>query len=281
MTIAMWVLADRLFSRTPQQMGLRPDGDARLTPVALVRLPAAQPRPGALLWHDLKFLTLSAGMALGLFAQIGLITHLFSLLVPALGAQRAVLAMGLATGSAIAGRTLVGWIMPAEADRRVVASASYAVQITGSIVFILAAGSSIPLLFLGVVLFGVGIGIGNATSLPPLIAQVEFPEDRVPRVVALTVAVAQAAYAFAPATFDSGQGIRPACIRHGLLRSSGRFRRCRVCTRAGDLRIFARPNPITRRQATPKRSLGRRCRRLPQIAFRSQVQATRLRRPRW
>jgi MFS family permease len=138
-------------------------------------------------------------MALGLFAQIGLITHLFSLLVPALGAQRAALAMGLATGSAIAGRTLVGWVMPTDADRRVVASVSYAVQITGSIVFILAAGSSAPLLFLGVVLFGAGIG--NATSLPPLIAQVEFREDEVPRVVALSVAVAQAAYALAPATF--------------------------------------------------------------------------------
>jgi hypothetical protein len=37
--------------------------------------------------------------------------------------------------------------------------------------------------------------------LPPLIAQVEFPENRVPRVVALIVAVSQAAYAFAPAIF--------------------------------------------------------------------------------
>jgi hypothetical protein len=41
----------------------------------------------------LKFLTLSVGMALGLFAQIGLIAHLFSLLVPALGPQPAGLAM--------------------------------------------------------------------------------------------------------------------------------------------------------------------------------------------
>ena len=45
MAVTMWVLADRLFSRTPREMGLRPDGDARLTPVALVRSPAAQPRP--------------------------------------------------------------------------------------------------------------------------------------------------------------------------------------------------------------------------------------------
>ena len=79
------------------------------------------------------------------------------------------------------------------------ASASYDVQIAGSSAFIVAAGTSAPLLLLGVVLFGAGIG--NATSLRPLIAQVEFPEHRVARVVALTVAVSQAAYAFAPAIF--------------------------------------------------------------------------------
>ena len=46
-----------------------------------------------------------------------------------------------------------------------------------------------------------GVGIGNATSMPPLIAQVEFVKDDVPRVVALVVAIGQATYAFAPAVF--------------------------------------------------------------------------------
>src|SRR6266852_4359103 len=118
-------------------------------------------------------------------------------LVPALGAQQAGLAMGLVTAVAIAGRTLLGWAMPLGADRRLVACASYAAQLAGSIVLIVAAGTSVPLLLLGVVLFGVGFG--NATSLPPLIAQVEFVKDDVPRVVALILAVAQATYAFAPA----------------------------------------------------------------------------------
>ena len=54
-------------------------------------------------------------------------------------------------------------------------------------------------MLLGVVLFG--IGFGNGTWLPPLIAQVEFVVDEVPRVVALIVAISQAAYAFAPAVF--------------------------------------------------------------------------------
>ena len=37
--------------------------------------------------------------------------------------------------------------------------------------------------------------------MPPLIAQVEFVKDDVPRVVALVVAIGQATYAFAPAAF--------------------------------------------------------------------------------
>ena len=118
----------------------------------------------------------AAGMALGLFAQIGLVAHLFSLLVPALGAQQAGLAMGLVTALAIGGVPSSAGSMPRGADRRFVACASYAAQLAGSLVFIAAAGTSVPLLLLGVILFG--IGFGNATSLPPLIAQVEFVDRR-------------------------------------------------------------------------------------------------------
>ncbi len=138
-------------------------------------------------------------MAVGLFAQIGLTAHLFSLLAPTVGAQRAGLMMGLATALAIAGRTCVGWLMPPDADRRLAAGMSYAVQAAGSILFVLAAGTSIPLLLAGIALFG--LGFGNSTSLPPLIAQREFADEDVGRVVALIVAMAQAGYAFAPAAF--------------------------------------------------------------------------------
>lgn len=199
MVVAVWMLADHMFGRTPQQLGLVPDGGAASAAPAAVTWPEARPLPGRALWGDRRFVTLAAGMALGLFAQIGLIAHLFSLLVPALGHGRAGLAMALATAAAIAGRTLVGWLMPPGADRRVVAAASYAVQIAGSLALVAAAGSNVALIVAGVVLFG--LGIGNATSLPPLIAQVEFVKDDVARTVALIVAIGQATYAFAPAVF--------------------------------------------------------------------------------
>ena len=214
LVLTLWMLADLVFSRTPEKMGLRPDGDNPGAPATRVTSAAARPLPGRLLWRDRRFLTLSAGMALGLFAQIGITAHLYSLLVPALGAQQAGLAMGLITLMALTGRTLLGWLMPAGADRRLVACGGYAAQFAGSIVLVLAAGTSVPLLLTGVVLFGAGFG--NATSLPPLIAQVEFVEEDVPRAAALIIAVAQTGYAFAPAFFGlireftaNGAGMAP------------------------------------------------------------------------
>lgn len=41
------------------------------------------------LWRDLKFSTLAAGVSLGLFAQIGLLAHAFSIAVPVMGSAHA------------------------------------------------------------------------------------------------------------------------------------------------------------------------------------------------
>ncbi len=197
MLVTLWVLAEQVFSRTPAMMGVGPDGGPLHVPPEAVAL--APPLPGARLWRDRRFVTLCLGMMFGLFAQIGLIAHLYSLLVPALGARDAGWAMGLVTLMAIVGRTMLGWLMPAGADRRLVACAGYAMQIAGSIALMLAAGTHVPLLLAGVMLFG--LGFGNATSLPPLIAQVEFAAQDVQRAAALVVAIAQGGYAIAPAFF--------------------------------------------------------------------------------
>lgn len=191
-----------VFRHTPESLGQNPDGVEGTLPRPLaVKGGSTRNRS---FFRDGKFLTLAAGMMLGLFAQIGLLAHLFSLLVPVLGEGSAGFAMGCATLAAILGRSVVGWVMPISADRRLVASASYGVQAVGSLLFIFAAGNSGPWLFLGIALFG--LGIGNATSLPPLIAQQEFSPAETARVVPLIVAIGQAGYALAPAAFGLLRG---------------------------------------------------------------------------
>jgi Major Facilitator Superfamily len=204
----IWILANAYYSKTPARMGLNADGDAYGASSASETHHPAKPLAANQLWTDWRFITLAAGMTLGLFAQIGLLTHLFSLLVPTFGVQAAGFAAAAATAAAIAGRTLVGWLIAPTADRRLFACGSYGVQILGSLVLLLAAGDNVALLWFGVVLFGAGIG--NATSLPPLIAQVEFAKADVLRVVALIVAISQGTYAFAPAAFGLIRTLVPA-----------------------------------------------------------------------
>lgn len=199
-TIAViWWLTAKVVNRTPASLGQFPDGadgpETALSPTGNAVLPL----PGKLLWQNWRFRTLAAGMALGLFAQIGLLAHLFSLIVPAMGAEAAGIIMAMATASAIAGRTAFGWMMSPTADRRIAAGCSYGIQMAGAAVLIASGVQAPALIIAGILLFG--FGIGNATSLPPLIAQVEFAKADTPRVVALIVAIGQASYAFAPVVF--------------------------------------------------------------------------------
>lgn len=190
----MGALSLRVFSVLPEHLGQHPDG--------VTQPPATRPlntrAPEGSLWRNRQFITLALGMSLGLFAQIGLLTHLFLLLVPHLSEQKAGLAIGLATASAIVGRLLIGRFMPLTANRRTVACLSYAIQLLGCVIMI-GLDANPGLVWLGVILFGAGIG--NATSLPPLIAQTEFPPPQTQRVIALIVATSQGCYAFAPTLF--------------------------------------------------------------------------------
>jgi MFS family permease len=150
------------------------------------------------LYRDLSFLTLCAGMTLALFAQTGLVAHLVSVLSPALGTQGAGWAAGLAGVSAVVGRLVVGWRSSSQSNWRAIASLSVIAQAVGCGVFLFQTNSS-SMLIVGVVLFG--LGVGNAISVPPVIANLEFSKDAAIRVVAYIVAISQGAYAIAPAIF--------------------------------------------------------------------------------
>jgi MFS family permease len=205
MVTVLWLLSNRYFSLLPKDLGTGPDGEAAQVTGEREGDLEASVLPGRRLWTSRAFLTYTAGFSIGLFVQVGIISHLVSLLGPSLGAFGAGAAASLATLSAVVGRSLVGWFLPPRSDRRLVAAATYALQACGCGAFILADGQDLPLLFAGVVLFG--LGIGNVTSLPPLIAQAEFARADVARAIAIATAVAQAAYAFAPAVFGGLRGL--------------------------------------------------------------------------
>ncbi|ARP93906.1 MFS transporter [Bordetella genomosp. 13] len=216
MVVCMALLCTRVFAYTPEQLGQAPDGKATVVSAVSVGTAAAVALQPLRSWRrDRRFVTLAGAMALGLFAQIGLIAHLYSLLVDVLGAQVAGMAMGLATACAILGRSLVGWLLPSGADRRLAACASYGLQVLGSLVLWMGIDDAPTAIWLGVALFG--LGIGNATSLPPTIAQAEFSREDAQRAVPLMVAIAQGGYAFAPAAFGALRGLADSEFAPALL----------------------------------------------------------------
>lgn len=198
MTGILWWSTGRFLRATPESLGVLPDGiSARFAEVPEPEAPR-QPLPaGSAVWTDRRFLTLSAAFALGLFAQIGIIVTLVLVAAPMLGEDWASAAVSLVTGCAIAGRTLVGALVPARSDWRIVAGGNFTLQAVGALALLAAGTQSLVLLLAGCVLFG--IGVGSQLSLPAQIAGVEFIPADTARVMALVTAVNQTSYAFAPA----------------------------------------------------------------------------------
>lgn len=198
MVAVVMSIATRQLARSPFDEGGGVHRRSQVTvPAAAAHSGEAAAVISPALWKERRFLTLATAMSLGLFAQIGLIAQLFSLMAPSTGVRLAGGLMALATGCAMGGRFIMARLLGRHTNRRKAAAASYALQALGTLILWAAGPEHLAPFILGIVLFG--LGIGNATSLPPLIAQAEFAPTDVPRVVARSVALSQALYAFAPA----------------------------------------------------------------------------------
>src|SRR5262249_39797378 len=153
-------------------LGLAPDGGAvSPTRAAAMATAARVSRADAL--RTWRFWSVSAPFALGLAAQVGVLTHLVGIVGPRLGSTGAARALGVATAPALLGRLLTGFVVD-RIDRRVMASATLGVQMLG--LALLATASSASAVYAGCVLFG--FGVGNLTTLPGLILAVEWPRER-------------------------------------------------------------------------------------------------------
>ena len=206
MLVVLVPLVGLFMHRGPEVLGLGPDGDSRPAAVAPAGSTApvgassgaprevAAPLRRVALVRTRRFWTISAAFALGLLAQVGFITHQVAYLSPRLGREGAALAVSLTTLAAIVGRLATG-VFVDRIDRRRAASGNFALQALA--VFAMIRWPSVPVLYLGCVIFG--LGVGNMTTFPSLIVQVEYPKEHFRRVVSLVVAINQFTFAFGPA----------------------------------------------------------------------------------
>ena len=139
------------------------------------------------------FISISVPFALGLTAQVGFLTHQIAFLAPTIGTVAAGWAVSLTTFAAVLGRIATGYIAD-RFDRRAVACVNFMVQMLG--MAILATATTPAMLYLGCVLFG--LGVGNTTSLPGLLVHQDFPKQHFARIVSLVVAINQFSFAFGP-----------------------------------------------------------------------------------
>ncbi len=194
MLATIWPLAGLYLRSTPAERGLNPDGAVGQGQVS-PDVPRA-PLSRAALFRLPRFATLCTTFSLALFAQVGLIAHLVSLLAPRLGESGAAAAVSLMTVCAITGRLVLASAL-GEADRRIATAINLLLQVCG--VTLLATGGGSLWSLAGCALFG--LAVGNVISLPALILQAELDRADVLRAVALATAVNQALFAFAPGVF--------------------------------------------------------------------------------
>ncbi|PYM18442.1 MAG: MFS transporter [Candidatus Rokuibacteriota bacterium] len=189
--IVLCAVALGVMRRGPEELGLGPDGDAPATTVPRAAVVESRWRGDAL--RSWRFWSVSAPFALGLAAQVGVLTHLVALVTPVLGAGGAGRAVSTATAVAVLGRLATGLVVD-RVNRRLVTCVTLAAQIAG--VLLLARAASPGAVYVGCALFGVGVG--NLTTLPGLILAVEWPRERFAALVGLVVGINQFTFAFGP-----------------------------------------------------------------------------------
>ena len=186
------VIAVAVMRRGPEAVGLGPDGDPlrRAAAGGAVGDDRRWRRDALRTW---RFWSVSAPFALGLAAQVGVLTHMVALVTPVLGAGGAARAVSATTAAALLGRLVTGLVVD-RMNRRLVASATLIIQLAG--LALLAREPSAAGVYAGCVLFG--LGVGNLTTLPGLILAVEWPRERFSGLVGLMVGINQLTFAFGP-----------------------------------------------------------------------------------
>jgi MFS family permease len=190
--VVLVAVAAGVMRRGPEEFGVGPDGDPNpSTRVQMSRSGDERWRGEAV--RTWRLWSVSASFALGLAAQVGVLTHLVALVTPMLGMGGAARAVSATTAAALIGRSATGFVVD-RLNRRLVSSATLAIQLMG--VALLAWAPSPVVVYAGCAFFG--LGVGNLVTLPGLILAVEWPRHGFSSLVSLVVGINQFTFAFGP-----------------------------------------------------------------------------------
>jgi MFS family permease len=190
--VVLVAVAACIMRRGLEELGVGPDGDpGRCTPAKPSGSGDERWRGHAV--RTWRFWSVSAPFALGLAAQVGVLTHLVALVTPTLGTGGAARVVSATTAAALIGRLVTGFVVD-RLNRRLVSSATLVIQMMG--LALLACAPSPMVVYGGCALFG--LGVGNLTTLPGLILAVEWPRERFSALVSLVVGINQFTFAFGP-----------------------------------------------------------------------------------
>jgi predicted MFS family arabinose efflux permease len=226
--LAVWWLP-----RGPHVLGLGPDGGPPASHAREGAASRAQVARARLLTSP-HFWTIALPFALGLFAQVGFLTHQIAYLSPHVGAAWAAIAVSLTTVAAIVGRVTTGVFID-RVDRRLAAAANFFLQAAAVVAMIM--WPSPAVLYAACAAFG--LAVGNMITFPALIVQAEYPGAHFARVVSLVLAINQITFAFGPGIVGWARD-RAGSYTTGLLL-------CAACEVAGGLVVMIGAAQGTRR----------------------------------
>jgi cyanate permease len=184
--------------RSPDQLGLRPDG-AGAPPEPAPGTPSPVPprvwtRREAM--RSRAFRTIAVGFALALGVQVGFLTHHVALVEPTFGAVGAGLLVGATGVAALLGRMALAVVADGMNVRRLAALA-IGIQVFG-LVAIAVLPEALVLIAASLV---IGFGVGNATTLSPIIVRREFGAGAFGAIYGVAATVIQTGIALGPSLF--------------------------------------------------------------------------------
>ncbi|MCW5625503.1 MAG: MFS transporter [Burkholderiales bacterium] len=146
------------------------------------------------LLRSAAFWSFTGPFAVAQMMQVGFLMHQVAAMLPRLGTTGAALSVSVTAVSSVTGRLMLGFLIDRIAPRRVSAALVLSQAAALGVIAWMPPSQTTLLVACGVF----GLSMGNLITLPSMVIQREFPAAAFGRIVTLSTAICQFAYALGP-----------------------------------------------------------------------------------